>query len=133
MFVTDGPFNKMSYSNKQYDELIEKTSSTLVTDLPARWKAFQDAEKILLEDDAAIAPIFQSGLVYLERPTVKGVVVRPFAGIYSYKWYLLRNKKKAILKHIRIAFFIKLQNAYTFRNHSSYILLLVSYLRFHNS
>ncbi len=86
MFVTDGPFNKMSYSNKQYDELIEKTSSTLVTDLPARWKAFQDAEKILLEDDAAIAPIFQSGLVYLERPTVKGVVVRPFAGIYSYKW-----------------------------------------------
>ena len=65
MFVTDGPFNKMSYSNKQYDELIEKTSSTLVTDLPARWKAFQDAEKILLEDDAAIAPIFQSGLVYL--------------------------------------------------------------------
>lgn len=86
MFVTDGPFNKMSYSNKQYDELIEKTSSTLVTDLPARWKAFQDAEKILLEDDAAIAPIFQSGLVYLERPTVKGVVIRPFAGIYSYKW-----------------------------------------------
>ena len=55
MFVTDGPFNKMSYSNKQYDELIEKTSSTLVTDLPARWKAFQNAEKILLEDDAAIA------------------------------------------------------------------------------
>ena len=45
MFVTDGPFNKMSYSNKQYGELIEKTSSTLATDLPARWKAFQDAEK----------------------------------------------------------------------------------------
>ena len=106
MFVTDGPFNKMSYSNKQYDELIEKTSSTLVTDLPARWKAFQDAEKILLEDDAAIAPIFQSGLVYLERPTVKDVVVRPFAGIFSYKWYLLQNKKKAILKHIRIAFLL---------------------------
>ncbi|MDH2880563.1 peptide ABC transporter substrate-binding protein [Bacillus cytotoxicus] len=86
MFVTDGPFNKMNYSNKQYDELMEKASSSLTTDLPARWKAFQDAEKILVEDDAAIAPIFQAGLIYLERPSVKGVVVRPFAGIYSYKW-----------------------------------------------
>ena len=105
MFVTDGPFNKMSYSNKQYDELIEKTSSTLVTDLPARWKAFQDAEKILLEDDAAIAPIFQSGLVYLERPTVKDVVVRPFAEFILISGPLLQNKKKAILTHIRIAFY----------------------------
>ncbi|EOV9526065.1 peptide ABC transporter substrate-binding protein [Bacillus cytotoxicus] len=86
MFVTDGPFNKMNYSNKQYDELMEKASSSLTIDLPARWKAFQDAEKILVEDDAAIAPIFQAGLIYLERPSVKGVVVRPFAGIYSYKW-----------------------------------------------
>ena len=123
----------MSYSNKQYDELIEKTSSTLVTDLPARWKAFQDAEKILLEDDAAIAPIFQSGLVYLERPTVKVLLFVHLQEFILISGTLLRNKKKAILKHIRIAFFIKLQNAYTFRNHSSYILLLVSYLRFHNS
>ncbi|MDZ5607819.1 peptide ABC transporter substrate-binding protein [Bacillus pseudomycoides] len=86
MFVTDGSFNRMNYSNEQYDELIQKAGSSLVNDLPARWKAFQDAEKILVEDDAAIAPIFQSGLVYLERPTVQDVVVRPFAGIYSYKW-----------------------------------------------
>ncbi|MBY0595263.1 peptide ABC transporter substrate-binding protein [Bacillus bingmayongensis] len=86
MFVTDGSFNRMNYSNEQYDELIQMAGSSLVNDLPARWKAFQDAEKILVEDDAAIAPIFQSGLVYLERPTVQDVVVRPFAGIYSYKW-----------------------------------------------
>ncbi|KEK22984.1 peptide ABC transporter substrate-binding protein [Bacillus gaemokensis] len=86
MFVTDGSFNRMNYSNKKYDEFIQNAGSSLLNDLSARWKAFQDAEKILVEDDAAIAPIFQSGLVYLERPTVKDVVVRPFAGIYSYKW-----------------------------------------------
>ena len=94
MFVTDGPFNKMSYSNKQYDELIEKTSSTLVTDLPARWKAFQDAEKILLEDDAAIAPIFQSGLVYLERPTVKVLLFVHLQEFILINGPLLQNNKE---------------------------------------
>ncbi|MGR5908142.1 hypothetical protein ACT7DL_19220 [Bacillus paranthracis] len=85
---------------------MKKTSSTLVTDLPARWKAFQDAEKILLEDDAAIAPIFQSGLVYLERPTVKKVLL--FVHLQEFiliSGSLLQNKKKAILTYVRIAFF----------------------------
>ncbi|MGF9966463.1 peptide ABC transporter substrate-binding protein [Bacillus rhizoplanae] len=91
MFITGSSFNRMNYSNPKYDELIHNAGSSLLTDLPARWKAFQDAEKILIEDDTAIAPIYQAGLVYLERPFVKDVCIRPFAGVYSYKWAYISN------------------------------------------
>ncbi|KOS28211.1 peptide ABC transporter substrate-binding protein [Bacillus anthracis] len=92
MFVTGSSYNKMSYSNPKYDELIEKAKGELLTDEKARWKALEEAEKILLEDDAAIAPMFQQGFAYLEKPYVKGVVNHTFGPDFSYKWAYITEK-----------------------------------------
>ncbi|MEK4026383.1 peptide ABC transporter substrate-binding protein [Mammaliicoccus sciuri] len=93
LFVTDGPNNLMSYSNPEYDKLIEDTKGELAVKPAERYEAFAKAEKILLEDDAAIAPIYQRSLVILQKPYYKGVVRHPFGADYSYKWAYVSGKK----------------------------------------
>jgi oligopeptide transport system substrate-binding protein len=85
LFITSSSMNEMDYSNKKYDELIAKAKTELLLDPAARNKAMQDAEKILLED-AAIAPVYQLGQSYVQKPYVKGITKHMIGGDYSYKW-----------------------------------------------
>ncbi|TWT07295.1 peptide ABC transporter substrate-binding protein [Planococcus sp. CPCC 101016] len=93
LFVTGSAQNKMSYSNPEYDALVESAKGELATDPAARWEAMAQAEKILLEDDAAIAPIYQRGLMSLQQPYVNNIIKHPFGGDYSYKWAYISGKE----------------------------------------
>ncbi|MBO9128653.1 peptide ABC transporter substrate-binding protein [Bacillus sp. 165] len=89
MFVTDGSHNQMAYSNAKYDELIEK-AKTDMSDLQARWDNMLEAEKILF-DDAAIAPLYQRGIAYVQKDYVKGILEHSFGGDYSFKWAYIKK------------------------------------------
>lgn len=91
MFVTDGGHNQMGYSNKAYDDIIKAASTTLVSDLDKRWSELQKAEKILLEEDQAIAPLYQRGGAFVQNPKVKNIFDHKFGGDYSYKWTFLEK------------------------------------------
>ncbi|MDN4607720.1 peptide ABC transporter substrate-binding protein [Sporosarcina highlanderae] len=93
LFVTDGTNNLMSYSNPEYDALIASSKDELALDPAARYEALAKAEKILIEDDAAIAPIYQRGLLQLQKPYFKGLAVHPFGADYSYKWAYISGKE----------------------------------------
>lgn len=93
LFTTNSPQNLMGYSNSELDKLIEATKVELANDPVARYEAFAKAEKILLEDDAAIAPQYQRGRAVLMKPYVKGLVTHPFGGDYSYKWTYISGKE----------------------------------------
>ncbi|MCP8969154.1 peptide ABC transporter substrate-binding protein [Ectobacillus ponti] len=94
MFITGGAHNQMGYSNKEYDKLIADGKGPLLTDQKKRLEELAKAEKVLF-DDAAIAPIYQRGTSYLERPYVKGIVDHNFGGDYSYKWaYVTEHDSK---------------------------------------
>ncbi|WDU82218.1 peptide ABC transporter substrate-binding protein [Caloramator sp. Dgby_cultured_2] len=54
MWITGGGNNSAKYSNKKYDELIKKIS--MEPDNNKRLQYFKEAEKLLVADDAAIAP-----------------------------------------------------------------------------
>lgn len=69
MLVTNGGNNNTGWSNKNYDALIKKANET--KDPAARLEAFQEAEKILLEE-APVLPVYTYTRVYLMRPEVKG-------------------------------------------------------------
>ncbi|TWT04853.1 peptide ABC transporter substrate-binding protein [Planomicrobium sp. CPCC 101079] len=92
LFVTDSSQNRMSYSNAEYDALVESAKGDLAQDVAARWDAMAQAEKLLLEE-AAIAPIYQRGLMSLQKPYVQGIVTHPFGGDYSYKWAYISGKQ----------------------------------------
>jgi oligopeptide transport system substrate-binding protein len=76
MWVTGANMVPTFWTNAKYDDLIKKAGST--ADQAVRFQAFKDAEKILLYDDAVIAPF-----VYRQRNTyrykyVKNVMVPLF-------------------------------------------------------
>nr|WP_229722256.1 peptide ABC transporter substrate-binding protein [Priestia taiwanensis] len=85
LFISSSSMNEMGYSNPKYDDLIAKSKSELLTDPAARYKAMQEADKILLED-AAILPVYQFGQSYLQKPYVKDIAKHMIGGDYSYKW-----------------------------------------------
>ena len=66
VFLSGSTVNNTGYANPEYDALIKKIKTELGNDEKARWKALQDAEKMLL-DDAVIAPVFQRGLILLTK------------------------------------------------------------------
>ncbi|MBV7508516.1 peptide ABC transporter substrate-binding protein [Bacillus sp. sid0103] len=86
LWVTGGGQNHMSYGNPEFDKLIKSASEELVAKPQDRWKALQDAEKILLEDDAAIAPLYQRSVNLLINPKVQGFAHHAFGPDYSYQW-----------------------------------------------
>ena len=86
MFTTGNGNNHGKFSNAKYDKLIKDANTTLLDDLKARDAAMADAEKLLIEEEAVIAPIYQRGGAYLMKDKVKGLLTHSFGGDYSYKW-----------------------------------------------
>ncbi len=79
LFLTGGGQNHMSYGDPKYDKLVKDAQTTLAAKPDERWKALQDAEKILLEDDAALAPLYQRSVNLLVNPKVKGLQHNPYS------------------------------------------------------
>jgi oligopeptide transport system substrate-binding protein len=86
LWITGGEQQHMDYSNPKFDALIKSASEELAAKPQERWKALQDAEKILLEDDAAIAPLYQRSVNLLINPKVQGFAHHAFGADYSYQW-----------------------------------------------
>ncbi|WP_010631323.1 peptide ABC transporter substrate-binding protein [Sporolactobacillus vineae] len=70
MFTTNQPMNASAWSDKTYDKLIARAGNE--TNLTARWKDLQSAEKILIEN-AGIIPLNQDGQIWVQKPYVKGL------------------------------------------------------------
>ncbi|MBM6618282.1 peptide ABC transporter substrate-binding protein [Bacillus suaedaesalsae] len=94
LWLTDGGHNKMAYSNPEYDKLVNDAKTTLAGEPVKRFEALQEAERILLEEDAALVPLYQRGSAQLWQPYVKNVYVNSFGPDYSYKWAYIEGKAK---------------------------------------
>ncbi|MEK4397178.1 peptide ABC transporter substrate-binding protein [Bacillus sp. FSL K6-2860] len=86
LFITGGGNNHMGYSNKKYDQLLKDASGKLAAKPEERWKALQEAEKVLLQDDAGLSPIYQRATNYLINNRVKDFVIHKVGPEFSYKW-----------------------------------------------
>lgn len=85
LFVTGNPYNRGRYANPAYDELIKEASIKNGNDLEARWQNYLDAEKLLLETDAGIIPVYQVVEGHLRNPKMKGYVSHTAGASYDYK------------------------------------------------
>ncbi|HDR3889296.1 TPA: peptide ABC transporter substrate-binding protein [Bacillus cereus] len=91
MFVTNGSQNKTGYSNPKYDELILK-AKTDTKDLQARWNNLLEVEKMLIKEDAVIAPVYQKGSAYVVKGAVKDIIPINYGGKLTYKWASVEQK-----------------------------------------
>ncbi|WP_239256018.1 peptide ABC transporter substrate-binding protein [Listeria ilorinensis] len=85
LFKTDGSQNRMSYSNKDYDQILEDASVTYAADDQKRWDEMVGAEKILLDDDVAIQPLYHRANAYLQKDYIHNLQKNPFGPDYTYK------------------------------------------------
>jgi oligopeptide transport system substrate-binding protein len=69
MWITGRGNNRAGYSNKKYDELLEKAATAM--DQKERHEYFQEAEKLLLEE-MPIIPVYFYVSKSLVKPSVKG-------------------------------------------------------------
>jgi oligopeptide transport system substrate-binding protein len=71
LFVTGVGNNVEDYSNPKFDDLIKQAGST--QDKATRYKALAEAEKILIEQDTAIVPLYFSAHRNLTKTWIKGM------------------------------------------------------------
>lgn len=90
LWLTGGGNNKMDYSNAKYDQLVKDAQTTLAQKPTERYEALAQAEKILLEDDAAIAPLYQRSSNVLVNEKVKGFTYHLVGPEYSFKWVTVK-------------------------------------------
>ena len=87
LFVSYNTQNNGGYSNRKYDELIERAASTGEQNI--RMAAMHEAEKIFIEDMGAI-PIYFYTEPLLVNPKLKGVVYNPL-GFHRFNYAYLEK------------------------------------------
>lgn len=86
LFLTDNTSNNYGrYSSAAYDALVTKADSGEdATDSSKRWKDYQDAEKILVDTDLGVIPVYQNGGAMMINKDVTGIEFHS-AGVDSYR------------------------------------------------
>lgn len=82
--LSDGPYNWQDFENEEYDQLV-KNAQTDFSDLDQRFKDLQEAERILIEQETAISPVYQSANARLINSNIENFVAHP-DNTMSFKW-----------------------------------------------
>jgi oligopeptide transport system substrate-binding protein len=83
LWESESPFNTGGYENERYDELIDGAQSE--TDEERRMQLMIEAERLLISEDAGLAPMFFEGEVRLIEPFVENFVYQPYGGALDVK------------------------------------------------
>ena len=83
LWTNESSFNVANFENERYTELVNGAKQE--ADEQARIEALIEAEKVLIEEQAALAPAYFEGTTRLVRPSVKGIVFHPFGSEVDFK------------------------------------------------
>jgi oligopeptide transport system substrate-binding protein len=89
LWETDSPFNTGGYSNERYDDLIAQAKEE--TDDAKRMDLLLEAERILIKDDAACAPIYYEGVAWLVEPSIKNFTYYRLGGANALRFWRLQG------------------------------------------
>ena len=84
LFVTDGGFNDISFSNDRYDQLIQEAKTS--GDNQLRMDNMSEAEQIIIEEEAAIAPQYFQATPRLVKSGVENVIYHPYGASLELKY-----------------------------------------------
>lgn len=87
--LSDGPYNWQDFANEEYDSLV-KNAQVDFSDLNQRFEDLQEAERILIEKETAISPIYQSATARLINPAVNNFVAHP-DNTFSFQWVTMEE------------------------------------------
>lgn len=85
LYTSDSSFNNGSWKNTDYDNAMKAAKTTDVNDETKRYADYAKAEKIL-QDDAAVSPVYYQAKPSLLNTKVKGVVSNTVGAPFDWKW-----------------------------------------------
>ena len=91
LFVTGNAYNRGLYSSLAYDKIIDEARTTNAVKEKERWENYLDAEKLLLEDDAAVIPVYQVVEAHLRNPKMSGYISHSAGASYEYKYLEMKE------------------------------------------
>lgn len=77
--------NNSGYSNPKYDALMDDAANKYGNDPVKRWQTLMEAEKVMVEDDAAIIPLFQQYRGQMINDNLDGITRHLFGATMTYK------------------------------------------------
>lgn len=89
LWESNSSFNTGKYSNEEYDRLIRQAKDE--TDAARRMDLMQQAERLLIEDDAGVAPMFFQGTTRLIEPFIKDFWYHKYGGSLDFKLYRVQR------------------------------------------
>ncbi len=89
LWTSDASFNKVDFSNDRYDGLIAQAKAE--PDAARRMDMMVEAERLVVEDSAALAPIYYFASASLTKPYVRNYVVHPYGPASDYKYTSIRK------------------------------------------
>jgi oligopeptide transport system substrate-binding protein len=89
LFEPGSSFNTSNYENERYGQLISGAREE--PDPAKRMDMLLEAERILVEEDAATIPIYFEGEVHLVRPSITTHVDHKYGGGVDLRWWKLEG------------------------------------------
>jgi len=89
LWESESSFNTGGYENERYDRLIDRAQRE--ADPARRMDLMLEAEKLLIEEDAATAPMFYQGTTRLIKPFIKNFVYHNSGGSLDLKLYRIER------------------------------------------
>lgn len=80
LWLSDSDFNDLNYKSDRYDQLINGAKEE--SNPKKRMDMMIEAEKLLLEKDAALAPLYFKATARLVKPYVKNAISHPYGAPY---------------------------------------------------
>ena len=89
LYLSDSSFNDSFFENEEYDRLIKGAQTEPDTD--KRMQMMLEAERILIEEEAATVPAFYAAVAGVKKPYFKGYTPHAFGGD-DYKYASIKGK-----------------------------------------
>ncbi|WP_204120483.1 MULTISPECIES: peptide ABC transporter substrate-binding protein [Levilactobacillus] len=84
VYESNSSYNTSSWSNKQYDQLLDESENKDGNQASKRWSKLVAAEKVLMNDQGTI-PLYQAAKSQLLRKNVKNINYNPAGVPYDFK------------------------------------------------
>jgi oligopeptide transport system substrate-binding protein len=84
LWTTDSALNDARFSSERYDELI--AGAKVEADLERRLEQLTEAERLLIDDQAVLAPVFHEGAARVVRPGIRNLVFLPYGVEVDFKY-----------------------------------------------
>ncbi|TLS38630.1 peptide ABC transporter substrate-binding protein [Pseudalkalibacillus caeni] len=84
LWVTPERAFRGHYASDKYDALVNGARDE--ADETKRMEMFMEAERVMLEEDAILGPLYYQGMAYLQKENVKNLVFHPYGASWDYKY-----------------------------------------------